>query len=107
MNKALRDRFDTARKRLRSASYWMAENKEPLHIIQEMNFNLMALRAEMTTIMDILGRGEKFEEDSYMEQMITRLNEMTNVMSVGASIMVDNFGLVVDLKKIRQDGKTN
>lgn len=105
MNQELKEKFNKARKRLRSTSYWLSENGEPLRIIQELYYNTMALRAEMTTIMDLLSAGKKFEEDEYMAQMVHRLDETTRLLCSGAQIMVDDFGLVVDLKKMRSDGK--
>ncbi len=103
MNTELKEKYNKARKQLRSACYYMAEAKEPLQCIQEMNYNIMALRAEMTTIMDILSKGDKFDDDTYMPQMIHRLGEVTRTICTGAEIMVDEFGLVIDLKNIRSD----
>jgi hypothetical protein len=104
MNKELTDKFNLARKKLRSVCYWLADNKEPLHVIQEMNYNIMALRAEMTTMMDLFNSGAKFEENEYMKQMVHRLDEVTRTICTAADVMVDSFGMnVIDLKKIRQE----
>lgn len=105
MKDDVRSRYSTARKQLRSVSQFLVDRGEPLHLMQEMYYNIMALRSELTTIMDILARGDKFEERAYTEQMITRLNDTIRVLCTGAEIMVDPFGLVIDLRKIRSDGK--
>lgn len=101
MNTEMKNKYNIARKKLRSVCYWIAENKEPLQTIQELEYNIMALRAEMTTLMDILAKGDRFDDDTYTPQMIHRLDEVTRTLCTGAEIMVDEFGLVVDMKNIR------
>lgn len=90
---------EKAAARLKAATGYMAMSVEPLDIIQKLAWQIHMMRAEVTSLRDIMKAKGVLDTDEYQKRVVDEINQYTSIVEGAAGIHVSDNGKFVTVTK--------
>lgn len=90
---------EKAASRLKAATGYMVGAAEPMHVIQKLAWQVHMIRAEMTTLRDIMRAKGVLDTDEYQKRAVDEMSQYVSLIEDAAGIHVSDDGKFVTITK--------